>query len=103
VMPFAISSVEGDTLMRHDKPEHGVGVGPWRWLKAAVARRWPGQVQGRLLFFNAFDTLVLAITGLLPPRPWVQGGSGVDMICASGDDERSYLLGEGIAADRIAM
>jgi len=103
VVPFAISSVEGDTLMRQDKPEHAVSLGRWGWLKAMVARRWPGQVQGGLLFFNVFDTLALTIAGILPPRPWVQGGSGVDMICASCADERSYLLAGGISQGRIAM
>jgi hypothetical protein len=103
LVPFAISSVEGDTLMRHDKPEFAVSLGGWRGLKTIVAHRWPGQVQGGLLFFNAFDTFVLAIAGIIPSRPWVQGGSGVDMICASGGDERSYLLGGGISPDRIAM
>lgn len=103
VVPFAISSVEGDALVRRDKAEHGISHVRWHWLKAKLAHRWPAQVQCGLMFFNPFDTLALATAGILPPRPWVQGGSGVDLICASGADERSYLLGGGIPPDRIAV
>jgi hypothetical protein len=108
VVPFAVSSVEADVMMRQDKSEHRVRSGSWRWLKRLVAWRWRDQVLAEgtsspLLFFNVFDTVVLAATGILSLRPWVQGGGGADLVFASGLDEWAYLANGGIEPGRIAV
>ncbi len=106
VVPFAISSVESDAGARRNKPEHCIKQTPWRFAKRWIARRWPGQVHddaraGPLLFFGVFDTLVLAVCGLLPARPWVLGGSDPELICATDSDHRRYLQAGGVTPDRI--
>jgi len=108
IVPFAVSSVESDIFMRRGKNAHALELAPWKWLKRWIAHRWPDQicvdeVDGPLLFFEPWDTLVLAACGILPNRPWVLGGSNPDIICGLGPDHRDYLTAGGVCPARVVV
>lgn len=107
MVPFAVSSIEADILMRRENALLRLDARPSLRLKNFVSRRWPGQVARdgcrAMLFFEPLETCALALLGLLPARPWVIGGSDPDMICALGIDHCDYLLAGGVAPERIGI
>jgi len=107
IAPFAVSTVEADAHMRKGSARLAIEQPPMRWLKRLIARSWPSQIEAAvgtpMLFYGPWETLMLALRGMLPTRPWVLGGSGPEIVCAAGQDHRDYLLRGGVAPPSIAV
>ena len=76
LLRFGISGQ--DWFPRRKWDSHKIGSPPHRPAKRLIQRLLPDQVQvspaGPLLFYPPARTLALAMSGLLLPNPWMEGG-----------------------------
>ena len=101
--PYAATSREADRFVRLGKAKYSTRAWGSSIAAAVVARRYPAQVSDGTLFYPAAVTLALGSIGELPPRPWVLGAGGADVVCVLGPDHYDNLVEEGLPKDRIAI
>jgi len=76
-------------------------------LNRQVQRWMPSQVYdsswGNMLFYPAWQTLLLRIMGMLPRNPWYQGTTFPDHIMISGNDEAAIYAEAQVDPDKLLL
>ncbi len=108
VIPFALSNPESDAHLRHLR-SLPVSLDAVRSvsLRRLVAGLFPRQVRstghGRMLFFPAQTTLVLAAMRMLPPMPWCLGGGRADLVAVFGPRDARKAAELGVSSEKIIV
>lgn len=104
---FGKSDVATDAF-RRAAPAYQLASGPWKRLKASIARSYPQGVRSdengrQVLFFRPGEYLALRRHGLLFPAPWSYGGGTADKVSATDEAAAATMRQLGVPAGKIAV
>lgn len=103
LVPYAVSTLEADLLLRRDDPRHAAPPRPCGNFGRLAAQRHRDQVRDGTLFYPAAVTLALGALGHLPRSPWLLGANGADHICVLDRAQRDLLQSARIGPSRVHM
>lgn len=104
---FGKSDVATDAF-RRSSPVYQLADGPWKGLKASIARNYPQGVRSddkgrQVLFFRPGEYLALRREGLLFPAPWSYGGGTADKVSATDEAAAATMRELGVQAGKIVV
>lgn len=101
LVPYAVSTLEADLLVRRDDPRHAAPPRPCSKFGKLAAQRHQEQVHDGTLFYPAAVTLALGALGHLPRSPWLLGASGAEHICVLDRTHCDALQAARIGSNRV--
>lgn len=104
---FGKSDVATDTF-RRAALSYQLANGPWKNLKASIARRYPQGVRSdengrQVLFFRPGEYLALRRYGLLFLAPWSYGGGTADKVSATDEAAAVTMQALGVPGSKIVV